>query len=69
MFLEPMAPPRSEFFKYDVIFLGDMPRSALSNRFCELAREFVRDFVYYCQRAILTAFRKESVHSTPLGEY
>ncbi len=44
MFLETMAPPRSEFFEYDVIFLGDMPASALSSRFCEMAREFVGDF-------------------------
>jgi hypothetical protein len=44
MFLETMAPPRSEFFKYDVIFLGDMPASALSSRFCEMAGEFVADF-------------------------
>jgi len=44
MFLQTMAPQRSEFFQYDVIFLGDVPASALSTRFCEMAQEFVSDF-------------------------
>jgi len=44
MFLPTMAPPRSEFFQYDVVFLGDIPASALSTRFCEMAREFVLEF-------------------------
>jgi hypothetical protein len=44
MFLATMRPPRSEFFEYDVIFLGDVPASALSPRFCEMADEFVRRF-------------------------
>jgi len=44
MFLPTMAPARSEFFEYDVIFLGDVPASALSSRFCEMTREFVKEF-------------------------
>jgi hypothetical protein len=42
-----MTPPREEFFKNDLIFLGDMPSDspnpALSDRFCKLVKEFVGD--------------------------
>lgn len=44
MFLSTTSPSRSEFFEYDVIFLGDLPATALSSRFYEMAHEFVRDF-------------------------
>ena len=44
MFLPTMSLPRSEFFAYDVIFLGDMPASALSEQFCKMTEEFVRVF-------------------------
>ncbi len=44
LFLPTMTPKRSEFFETDIIFLGDMPASALSQRFCEMTREFVSEF-------------------------
>ncbi|WP_010587768.1 hypothetical protein [Schlesneria paludicola] len=44
LFLSTLTPPRSEFFENDVIFLGDMPRTALSDRFCEMTKEFVSEF-------------------------
>ncbi len=57
LFVQSLTPPRSEFFQYDVIFLGDMPAGSgaempggagaafrLSNRFCEMAKEFVSQF-------------------------
>jgi len=44
LFLPTLTPKRSEFFANDIIFLGDMPASALSQRFCELTKEFVADF-------------------------
>ena len=44
LFLQTMTPPRSEFFENDVIFLGDMPASTLSTRFCEMVKEFVGKF-------------------------
>jgi hypothetical protein len=44
LFLPSLTLPRSEFFEADVIFLGDMPASALSSRFCELTKEFVDQF-------------------------
>jgi hypothetical protein len=44
LFLSTLTPKRSEFFANDVIFLGDMPGSALGQRFCEMTREFVGKF-------------------------
>jgi len=44
LFLPQLTPPRSEFFANDVIFLGDVPASALSTRFCEMTEEFVSRF-------------------------
>ena len=45
LFLASMTPPRQEFFKNDLIFLGDMPSGppapALNERFCKLVKEFV----------------------------
>ena len=47
LFLPSMTPPREEFFKNDLIFLGDMPSGpptpALSDHFCKLVKEFVGD--------------------------
>ena len=47
LFLASMTPPREEFFKNDLIFLGDMPSGpptpALSDNFCKLVKEFVGD--------------------------
>ena len=44
LFLPSLTLPRSQFFENDVIFLGDMPSSALSTRFCEMTKEFVSQF-------------------------
>ncbi len=44
LFLPSLTPPRSQFFENDVIFLGDMPATALSTRFCEMTKEFVSQF-------------------------
>ncbi len=44
LFLPTLTPSRGELFANDVIFLGDMPGSALSNRFCELVKELVGKF-------------------------
>lgn len=44
LFLPTLTPPRSEFFKNDVIFLGDMPGPTISSRFCEMVKEFVGKF-------------------------
>ncbi|MFI4874837.1 MAG: hypothetical protein ACIALR_05850 [Blastopirellula sp. JB062] len=44
LFLPTLTPQRSEFFANDVIFLGDLPGDALSDRFCEMTKEFVSQF-------------------------
>jgi hypothetical protein len=44
LFLPSLTPKRSDFLANDVIFLGDMPATALSERFCDLASEFVTQF-------------------------
>ena len=44
LFLSTLTPERSEFFKTDVIFLGDMPAASLSPEFCAMAKEFVTKF-------------------------
>ena len=41
LFLPTLTPKRSEFFASDVIFLADMPRQALNDRFCEMVKEYV----------------------------
>jgi hypothetical protein len=44
LFVSNLTLPRHEFFAADVIFLGDLPASALSTRFGEMTREFVDQF-------------------------
>jgi hypothetical protein len=41
LFLPTLTPKRSEFFATDVIFLDDMPRDGLSDRFGEMVKEYV----------------------------
>jgi hypothetical protein len=41
LFLETLTPKRAEFFANDVLFLGDIPAAAVTNRFGELVKEFV----------------------------
>jgi len=44
LFVPTLTPKRSDFFANDVLFLGDMPRSMLSDRFCDRLKEFVGKF-------------------------
>lgn len=44
LFLPTLTPKRSDFFANDVIFLDDMPRTGINDRFCEMVREFVSQF-------------------------
>uniref|UniRef100_A0A7C4LL15 Glutamine amidotransferase domain-containing protein n=1 Tax=Schlesneria paludicola TaxID=360056 RepID=A0A7C4LL15_9PLAN len=44
LFLHSLTLPRKEFFEVDVIFLGDMPATALNPRFCDMVKEFVDQF-------------------------
>lgn len=44
LFVPALEMSRAEFFATDVLFLGDMPRVALSPEFCERVREYVDTF-------------------------
>ncbi|QDU98180.1 hypothetical protein [Lignipirellula cremea] len=44
LFEPTLTPKRSDFFANDVVFLGDMPRSILSDRFGDRLKEFVGKF-------------------------
>jgi hypothetical protein len=43
LFLPTLTPKRSDFFATDVLFLDDMPRAALSERFFELTQQYVSE--------------------------
>ena len=68
LFLPTLTPPRGEFFANDVIFLGDMPASALSTRFCELLKEFVSKFGGGLVVLSGPRFGPGQLASTPLAE-
>jgi len=44
LFVATLSMEREEFFKTDVIILGDMPRDALTDAFCKQTKEFVSQF-------------------------
>ena len=68
LFLPTLTPPRSEFFANDVIFLGDLPQSALSTRFCEMVKEFVGTFGGGLVILSGPRFGPGQLAGTPLGE-
>lgn len=41
LFIPTLTPKRSDFFANDVIFLADMPRQSLNDRFCSMVKEYV----------------------------
>ncbi len=43
LFLPALTQNRSDFFATDVLFLDDLPKAALTPRFCAMAEQFVRD--------------------------
>jgi hypothetical protein len=68
LFLPSMTGNRADFFAHDVIFVGDMPATALSPRFCELTKEFVRDFGGGLVVLAGPRFGVGQLADTPLGE-
>lgn len=44
LFLPTLNLRRSKFFESDVIFIGDLPATALGERFCDMVREWVSQF-------------------------
>lgn len=68
LFLQTLTPARSEFFQNDVIFLGDMPASTLSSRFCEMVKEFVGRFGGGLVIISGPRFGPSQLLSTPIGD-
>lgn len=68
LFVPGLTLPRSEFFQTDVIFLGDMPATALSNRFCEMTKEFVSQFGGGLVVIAGPRFGPAALASTPLAD-
>ena len=68
LFLQTLTPARSEFFQNDVIFLGDMPASTLSSRFCEMVKEFVGRFGGGLVIISGPRFGPAQLLSTPIGD-
>ncbi len=68
LFLPTLTPKRSEFFATDVLFIDDMPRSALSDRFCELTREYVSQLGGGLVVVAGPRFGPQEIQQTPLAE-
>jgi hypothetical protein len=68
LFLAAPSGARAEFFATDVLFLGDMPATALSSRFCELTREFVEEFGGGLVVIVGPRFGPAELAETPLGD-
>ena len=68
LFLPSITPKRSEFFASDVLFLDDMPQSALSPRFCEMAKEFVGELGGGLVVIAGPRFGPRELHGTVLAE-
>lgn len=66
LFLPTLTPKRSEFFASDVIFLDDMPRGALTDRFCEMAKEYVGNLGGGLVVIAGPRFGPQELYSTPL---
>jgi hypothetical protein len=68
LFLPTLTPKRSQFFANDVIFLDDMPRANLSDRFCEMVREFVGQFGGGLVVITGPRFGPAELHGLPLAD-
>ena len=68
LFLPTLTPKRSEFFANDVIFLDDMPRSLLNDRFCEMVKEFVGNLGGGLVVIAGPRFGPKELYQTPLAD-
>lgn len=68
LFLNSLSLPRSEFFRYDVIVLGDLPDSALTSSFCEMTEEFVSELGGGLVVLAGPRFGVGRLANTPLGD-
>jgi hypothetical protein len=68
LFLPTLTPKRSDFFANDVIFIDDMPQTALSPRFNEMVKEFVGQFGGGLVIMAGPRFGPRELHGTPLAD-
>lgn len=68
LFLPTLTPKRSEFFANDVLFLDDMPRQSLSDRFGEMVKEYVSNLGGGLVVIAGPRFGPRELHQTPLAD-
>lgn len=72
LFTSSLTPKRSEFFAHDVIFLSDLPRSSLNDRFCEMVKEYVGNLggglVVMADPNPASDRGLRAIHGTPLAD-
>jgi hypothetical protein len=68
LFLPTLTPKRSDFFANDVIFLDDMPRASLSDRFCEMTKEYVSNLGGGLVVIAGPRFGPRELYQTPLAD-
>jgi hypothetical protein len=68
LFLPTLTPKRSDFFATDVLFLDDMPQSALSDRFCEMTKEYVGNLGGGLVVIAGPRFGPRELYQTPLAD-
>jgi hypothetical protein len=68
LFLPTLTPKRGDFFANDVLFLDDMPRSALSDRFCDLTKQFVSQLGGGLVVIAGPRFGPRELYQTPLAD-
>jgi hypothetical protein len=68
LFLPTLTPKRSEFFANDVLFIDDMPRAALNDRFCEMVKEFVGNLGGGLVVITGPRFGPKEIQQTPLAD-
>jgi hypothetical protein len=68
LFLSTLTPKRSDFFANDVLFLDDMPRLAISDRFCDLTKQFVSQLGGGLVVIAGPRFGPRELYQTPLAD-
>ena len=68
LFLPALTPSRGDFFANDVLFVDDMPRTALSDRFCEMTKEYVSNLGGGLVVVAGPRFGPRDLQQTPLAD-
>ena len=68
LFVPSLTPPRSQFFANDVLFVDDMTSSALSDRFCDMTKEYVSNLGGGLVVIAGPRFGPKELYQTPLAD-